>query len=514
MTKYNPLIRPVANDSDILDVFIGLALSQLVDIDEKNQIMVTSIWLKQQWTDYRLVWKPEDYGGITYIHFPIQRLWAPDLVLYNTAEGAYAVEVMNSATIFYDGSVTWKPPAIFRSSCSIDIEYFPFDEQRCIMKFGSWTYAGDVVDLIALNSNVERENYRANGEWEIVDAPAVRSALKYPCCVEIYIDVTYTLVLHRNPLFYIITLVIPCVLISLMTALVFYLPSDAQEKITLSISVLLALIVFLLLIPNLIPPTSKTIPLIGRYMLFTMAMVSLSILATVVTINVHFRSITTHEMPPWMKTWFLNYLPRAFCMERPDGLKARKEKKMKKKLQKEAIRKYNNPYMYSPSSSSGVWEERSGNYSQNGNYRMYNGRPYNKLELRTITPSLREEIEGREVEHNTMRRFRADSDDSDEGSSRTREREWKALLASLQYIKDNINYEDDVDQSEEDWKFVALVIDRILLWVFLLVAVVGTIAVFIEAPIFWEKSDAHPILVHEEPVLISRLTNDQIQGSA
>lgn len=27
-----------------------------------------------------------------------------------------------------------------RSYCKIDIEWFPFDAQKCEMKFGSWTY--------------------------------------------------------------------------------------------------------------------------------------------------------------------------------------------------------------------------------------------------------------------------------------------------------------------------------------------------------------------------------------
>ena len=52
---------------------------------------------------------------------------------------------MTKAVLHYSGKVLWNPPAIYKSSCEIDVEYFPFDEQLCRMKFGSWTHDGHTV---------------------------------------------------------------------------------------------------------------------------------------------------------------------------------------------------------------------------------------------------------------------------------------------------------------------------------------------------------------------------------
>lgn len=66
----------------------------------------------------------------------------------NSADGNYEVTLMTKATLKYTGEVFWKPPAIYKSSCEINVEYFPFDEQSCIMKFGSWTYNGAQVIIM------------------------------------------------------------------------------------------------------------------------------------------------------------------------------------------------------------------------------------------------------------------------------------------------------------------------------------------------------------------------------
>lgn len=49
---------------------------------------------------------------------------------------------MTKATVYHSGVVIWQPPAVYKSSCSIDVEYFPYDVQTCALKLGSWTYDG------------------------------------------------------------------------------------------------------------------------------------------------------------------------------------------------------------------------------------------------------------------------------------------------------------------------------------------------------------------------------------
>lgn len=122
--------------------------------------------------------------------------------------------------------------------------------------------------------------------------------------------------MRRKTLFYTVNLIIPCVALTFLTVLVFYLPSDSGEKVrlfkksigcvlspgnrlntknisiyqvTLCISILVSLTVFFLLLAEIIPPTSLAVPLLGKYLLFTMILVSLSVWTTVCVLNIHFR---------------------------------------------------------------------------------------------------------------------------------------------------------------------------------------------------------------------------------
>ena len=79
----------------------------------------------------------------------------------------------------HDGSNTWYSPTILRSRCAIDIEFFPFDDQKCVIKFVSWTYDGLRVDLQNKSSKADIKSYLPSGEFELIEATSSRGVEKY-----------------------------------------------------------------------------------------------------------------------------------------------------------------------------------------------------------------------------------------------------------------------------------------------------------------------------------------------
>ncbi|KAK6294866.1 hypothetical protein J4Q44_G00340920 [Coregonus suidteri] len=425
---------------------------------------------------------------------------------------------MTKAHLFHNGKVRWVPPAIYKSSCSIDVTFFPFDQQNCKMKFGSWTYDKAKIDLERIENTVDLNNYWESGEWAIINAVGTYNTKKYDCCHEIYPDITYFFIIRRLPLFYTINLIIPCLLISCLTVLVFYLPSDCGEKITLCISVLLSLTVFLLLITEIIPSTSLVIPLIGEYLLFTMIFVTLSIVITVFVLNVHHRSPGTHKMPRWVHSVFLDLIPRWLFMRRPapDGRRCR----LLLLQQGAAVARRQGrtitarpPGLGPPPclSTSASWLRDGGGTMEDPQRRT----PcYEDLELGALTsyfsfrpPSPRPPGSTPPPQQNHPPpgaggpQNRLDGGVGGGGGGvnrRVNPTQQPANLVSesrgidfplspsviralegLHYIADHLRAEDADFSVKEDWKYVAMVIDRIFLWMFIIVCLLGTIGLFL-----------------------------------
>ena len=173
-------------------------------------------------------------------------------------------------------------------------------------------------DSNVIQVGIDLREYYLSVEWDIMKVPAQRNEKYYSCCGDTpFPDIFFNITLRRKTLFYTVNLIIPCVGISCLSVLVFYLPADSGEKMSLCVSILLSLTVFFLLLAEIIPPTSLTVPLLGKYLLFTMILVTLSVLVTIIVLNVNFRSPSTHRMAPWVKKVFIGFLPKLLCITRP-----------------------------------------------------------------------------------------------------------------------------------------------------------------------------------------------------
>ena len=101
---------------------------------------------------------------------------------------------MTKATLRNTGQVTWKPPAIYKSSCKINVEWFPFDEQSCDLKFGSWTYDGHQLDLKHVDQvgtpstdrfyATARDTNNRGSKYKFKSCYCCCELLLLPCCIQ------------------------------------------------------------------------------------------------------------------------------------------------------------------------------------------------------------------------------------------------------------------------------------------------------------------------------------------
>nr|XP_006822074.1 PREDICTED: neuronal acetylcholine receptor subunit alpha-7-like [Saccoglossus kowalevskii] len=300
-SSYNKLVRPVLEESSNITISFELYLSQINDM---------------RWHDDYLMWNASKYNNLDKLRVPSSMVWLPDTVLYNTAKQDnenFMLDVKTTMIIDSEGSVDWSALVILKTFCPVNIFYFPFDTQKCEMKFGSWQYDASFIDYT--RGPADASNYVHNGEWDTVGITVIRNPGIYSCCPgREYPDVTFTITIRRKPLFYVFNLIVPCFLISGMSMLGFILPCESGEKVSLGITVLLSLTVFLLVVAETMPATSDTIPLIGRYYIFTIVLVAASTTMTVVVLNLHHRH---NQLPRWVRFIYFKVLARLLLVQLP-----------------------------------------------------------------------------------------------------------------------------------------------------------------------------------------------------
>lgn len=87
-------------------------------------------------------------------------------IYFLSADERFDATFHTNVLVNASGYCQYIPPGILKSTCYIDVRWFPFDVQKCDLKFGSWTHNGWLLDLQMLD--VDTSTYIPNGEWDLV----------------------------------------------------------------------------------------------------------------------------------------------------------------------------------------------------------------------------------------------------------------------------------------------------------------------------------------------------------
>ncbi|XP_039254706.2 uncharacterized protein LOC120331651 isoform X1 [Styela clava] len=339
MNKYDKTLPPVLDYRKSVEVKVDMTYRQVLDLDEKNQVLKSLIWYRQYWRDEHITWKPEDYDGVDELWIPSSSVWRPDIAVYEEVGARDLSPRLPFIKLTSEGDIEYAEPSILETSCSVDTAFFPFDSQLCSMTFVSWTQPVTRIDLSAKRDSglIDLDSplyFIDSGEWVLqkfgvrkqisiynldglsntssdnevvtkqqnnafssgiysrkIDIPsterATASYVKRNLTSQMYSEIRYSIIIRRNSSLYMQSMLFPSILLTSVALLGFYLPPDSGERVGLQITILLTFMVFLLTVGEMFP--ASTGPYLGIYFVLSMAQLGINIFMTVVVLHLHFK---------------------------------------------------------------------------------------------------------------------------------------------------------------------------------------------------------------------------------
>jgi nicotinic acetylcholine receptor len=108
----------------------------------------------------------------------------------------------------------------FKASFSIKSNFnfsfkFPFDEQLCVIVFGSWSHSLSYLNYSLITEDPSLDSYSENNVWKLISYKPFRNEVKYDAWIENdpFSEVIYKILIRRKPLFVLQNCVIPAVML-------------------------------------------------------------------------------------------------------------------------------------------------------------------------------------------------------------------------------------------------------------------------------------------------------------
>ncbi|XP_060556065.1 acetylcholine receptor subunit alpha-1-A-like [Ruditapes philippinarum] len=274
MLTYEKTFRPVENQSEPIEVYIGFELVSIQEFKEVKEQQTVAAIIRAHWIDEYMTWDPTDYGGLDQLVIESDNVWTPNLVLLNTVEKLKKIgDSWQLIRFLPDGFAYYFPGDVFSATCQVDVTYYPWDRHKCSFSFAPWAQSETEIIFSPIGDKVFTTYFSENGIWHFYNSSIGHTPGSF------FID--FTLYLKRKPVFVLLNVVLPIIFMAFLNTLVFAIPVESGERISYSITVLLALAVFLTFVGDNLPKTSSPMSLFGYYLLIVL-IISISITLTTI----------------------------------------------------------------------------------------------------------------------------------------------------------------------------------------------------------------------------------------
>lgn len=147
---------------------------------------------------------------------------------------------------------------------------------------------------------LRKNHFDNNEEWDYLDMNILRRMSQQHGDARHEHSLTeYTLKIKRRPLYYTMLMIMPCVACTLLVLASFAIPPEISERIGFCSTVMLSISVYLLIMADMLPEKSDTLPILGIYYIITMLEIALAIIGTIIVLRIYH---SASEPPDCFKT--------------------------------------------------------------------------------------------------------------------------------------------------------------------------------------------------------------------
>ncbi|XP_059170788.1 acetylcholine receptor subunit alpha-like [Physella acuta] len=285
-SAYNPLVRPSLNYSKPTDVDANLVVATIIGLDIKKMVLKFSGVMTFQWVDELLMWDPSNYSGIQDMLVLGEMIWRPKVAVANAmTDQNYFKTDGDLVSVQHTGQVRWQPIVNVEVVCEVDVSNYPFDTQSCGMLVSSWMTDNQTINLRPLEPAVECKSFLSSGQFHIQPDTVIEKDYVYDG--KHYISLFFRIKLTRQPVYLILTLLIPITLLAFLSLVSFLMSPDEPEKLSVSITVLLSFTVFIGIIDSNLPETSDRISYLVVYVSVLLLISFLGVIGNAVVYVIH-----------------------------------------------------------------------------------------------------------------------------------------------------------------------------------------------------------------------------------